>query len=189
MRSRNELMRSLPLPPPNLFTPYKFRGVAVSVESIEVNEISENGTITPTKRAQAVLTNHLESCRVFGIGRISERGELVSDELEDPETDPWFLIQGKYHGIVYYLIVNENDEYYPICIQTCEPKDALNFLSENSFTPLEHTPVDKPSAYYLLPKQHHVNNTYQYDWTVLSELDKQLVSEAVTTFLRTEFNP
>ena len=175
MRSRRGLGRSLPLPSAGRFTPYAFRGMAIAVQSIQCPEINSLGNIDDVEKIQTVLNNHLEICRVMGIVRITQQGYLVSDNLEDPEAVPWFLIRGKYHTIDRYLIANEADAYYPV--------EILNSSLGNTASPIP--------KYHLMPKTFHQQDMSGggiYDWGQFSNIDKQLVTEAITTFLRTEFN-
>lgn len=160
------------------FKPYKFRGMGIAVQTLQTLGGSAAGEeISPSDgtAVEAVLVSHLEACRVIQVVRVGLNGRLVSDGLEDPNAEPWFLLQGRHHGIDRYFIANDQDEYYPV-----------------------HTHLESP-GYYILPKQHHLNcgsivstrhNTKHtpYDWSTFSELDRDLVHEAIQAFLRTRFN-
>lgn len=171
MRSRIGLPKSLPLQRPDAFKPYKFRGVAIAVHSTRHDEVDSNGVVETQHDIVIRLNNHLEYCRVLDIVRVDEKGALATDNLDNPEVVPWFLLEGGYHNVVRFLIANERDEYYPI-EQTISTADI-------------------PHLYKLLPLDRHqieVINNRIYDWSQFSNLDRDLVSEAIQTYLRTEFN-
>ena len=145
---------------PQWFKPFRFAGIGVSVRT------QDDG-----RRVESFLNYNLETCIVEGLVTLNHKGILTSKGLEDPDADPWFLMEGKFRDLTVYFIANDQSEYYPVV------------SGDNSAA------VKANGTSLRLVNRHDIDR-YKRDtglnWTQFSDLDYQIVSEAISAYLRTE---
>lgn len=153
---------------PVIFEPLVFRGIAVATQMHTREVPKPDGSVEKVETVAAILNTNFQTCMVLSIIRVGPEGALTTEDLDNPEIKPWFLMRAERpvqknvtanlcDTLIFNFIANEESQYYPVHILNGE---------------------------YRLWMYNHRND--QIDWNKLSLLDEQLTIEAIGAYLRSD---